>query len=43
MRIYLAPKVLVMDEFGISDPTTGTPPPLSSPWCQPGTDWEASS
>ena len=42
LRVYLAPKVLVVDEFGIW-PTTGRRLPPSSPWCQPGTSAAASS
>ncbi len=42
MRIYLAPKVLIVDEFGIwpYDRESAT---AFSPWCRPGTNGEVSS
>ena len=42
MKIYLAPKVLVVVSSA-SGPMTGSRPPLSSPWCRPGTNGAASS
>ena len=42
LRIYLAPKVLVV-ESSASGATTGSQPPPSSPWCRPGTSGAASS
>ena len=42
MRVYLSPKVLVVDEFGIW-PYDGSRPPPSSPWYRPGTSGAASS
>ena len=42
MKVYLAPKVLIVDEFGIWPYDRGRPPP-SSRWCQPGTNGAASS
>ena len=42
MRVYLAPKVLIADEFGIW-PLTGSRPPPSSPWSRPATSGEPSS
>ena len=42
MRICLAPKVLVVDEFG-SGPTAGSRPPPSSPWYRPAASEAASS
>ena len=34
MRVYLAPKVLIVDEFGLW-PYDRSRPPLSSPWYRP--------
>ena len=42
MKVYLAPKVLVVDEFGFC-PTTGSRPPPSLLWCRPATSGAASS
>ena len=42
LRVYLAPKVLVVDEFGIW-PTTGRPPLPSSLWSLPAMSGAASS
>ena len=42
-EVCLAPKVLVVHEFGIWPPTTGRRPPPSLPWSRPATSEEASS
>ena len=42
LRVYLAPKVLVVDEFGIR-PYDREPPPPSSRWCRPARNGAASS